>query len=73
MLNLKHKKETDKEFAHTEVYKNNKLVGYFIKNKSSLSVKNENWNFCSKSELPFFHAKTKKEMIGKLEKMAETF
>ena len=67
MLILKKKKETDKELAHTDVYKDKLFLGYFIRNKSLGAVVNENWNFVNKSNLDYFHTRTKQEMITQLE------
>lgn len=72
MITLKYKRETAKELPHTDVFHNGNYIGYIIKNGSLLAVKNENWNFCSKSELPYFHTKTKKEMIDKIKEMSKT-
>ena len=71
MLTIKHKKETDKELAHKDVYHNGLFLGYFMSNNSPCAVKDENWNFVSKSSLPSFHAKTKAELIDSLEKLVE--
>jgi hypothetical protein len=69
MLVEKKRKETEREYAHTEVYHDGKYLGYYMKNNSTLAVVNENWNFVTKSELPCFHARTKNELLESLKKM----
>lgn len=72
MLVEKKRKATDKEYAHTEVYHNGVYLGYYMKNNSGLAARvNENWNFDSKSKLPSFYARTKKELLEKLSNMAK--
>lgn len=69
-LIVKKIKETEKEYKHDELWYGNNYLGYCIKNISTLSHVDENWNFVSKSELPYFHAKTKKELFVKAEELA---
>jgi hypothetical protein len=69
MLTIKHKKETDKELAHKEVYHNELFLGYFMSNGNPFRANGENWNFTSKSSLPCFHTKTKAELIKNLESL----
>jgi len=68
-LELKYKKDTDTEFAHTEVYVGSEYLGYFLSNKSKFDSIGENWNFVSKSnKVQYFHSKTKQELINTLTK-----
>ena len=61
---FKHKKETEKDLSHTDVYLNKKYIGYIIQNNSIYSNKDENWNFVGASGYRSFYAKTKKELIN---------
>jgi hypothetical protein len=67
MLQFKKVKETDKELAHTLVYSNGKLLGYYVKDKDTTSI--ETWFFETKSHLPYFKCKTQKEVKDILNKM----
>lgn len=63
-------KKTEKTLGHTNVICKNILKGYFIKNDSSNSVVDENWNFVSDdTKFKHFHTRTKKIMVSKLNSM----
>ncbi len=67
MLVQKARKETIKDYAHTDLYFNGVYLGYVIKNNSTLAVKNENWNFVSKSnKLQHCFERTKNLLIEKI-------
>ena len=67
-LQLKSKKETDRELAHTDVYYQNSFIGYIIRNFSKYVAINENWNFVSKTRgLKMLEGRTKKELLDKVE------
>ena len=59
-------RETEKTLPHTEIYHDGSYLGYYMKNTSKFAAVNENWNFVSKSELPNFPSKTKKELLEKI-------
>lgn len=68
-LELKHQKETEKEYAHTEVWHEGIYYGYIMPNHSRFAARNENWNFTSDIfGLESFHAKTREKLLNKLEK-----
>jgi len=69
MLKFKKIRATDKEHAHTEVYWDNELLGYYMPNHSPNASVNENWNFerCSNS-VQYFWERTKKDLIKTLQK-----
>jgi len=60
---LKKKKETDKHYAHEDVYLNGNYVGYIMKNNSEYSAVHENWNFSGSQGHKSFYARTKDELI----------
>jgi hypothetical protein len=67
-IELRNKKETDYELAHTDVYNNRQFIGYLLPNKSNYAQIDENWNFVAKvQDFKSFHARTKKELLEKLE------
>lgn len=69
MLTFKNKKETENELAHTQVYQNDKYLGYFLPNKSKYTSLHEHWNFVSEcKEVQYFYADTKKELVETLNK-----
>jgi hypothetical protein len=64
LFTLVNKKETDFQLSHTDVYKGEQYLGYFLPNKSQFSAVDENWNFVSRCEcLQHFPAKSKKELL----------
>ena len=46
-LTYKKVKETDKDYAHTDVFYNEIYIGYYIRNTSKFSQVGESWNFAS--------------------------
>ncbi len=66
-LVFKKKKETEKEYPHTDVYLGEKYIGYYMRNTSKFSEVNENWNFDSKNlAYPNLRAKTRIELIDNI-------
>lgn len=64
----KHKRETERELSHTDIYFGDVFIGYIIRNKSLYRGLNENWNFVSKNDkLNNITAKTRKALISDLE------
>jgi hypothetical protein len=63
---FKHKKETERELAHTEVYVDGEYVGYVIKASlpEHLRVVDVNWHFSTKHpSYSCLRGRTKKELI----------
>ena len=71
MLEYKKIRETDKDLPHTQVLFKGHILGYFIKNTSNAAAQFEHWNFVSKSHLPSFYTKTRKEVLSNLEHIME--
>ena len=63
-LKSKPKRATDTELAHTDVYVKGEYVGYYMPNRSESDI--ENWNFVSAkgSNLDYFHANTRNELLS---------
>src|ERR1035437_10069405 len=64
MITIKRIPETDKNIVHWEIYYGKKYLGYFSRTNSEVSVKDVNWVFTTKSDLLYFVAKTKAEIIS---------
>lgn len=61
-LILKSKKETKQDFAHVQIFHNKKYLGYYTK-AGQFDEVGANWHFSTKSNLKYFWAKTKKELL----------
>jgi hypothetical protein len=72
MLIFKKKKQTDKEYAHVEVYYNDVYLGYYMKNQSGDAARvGENWNFENRNftkepTVPSMYAETKTKLLEKI-------
>ena len=71
MITTKKKPETEKEHAHVEIHYNGVYLGYCIKNSGALAVVGENYNFVSKSKLPNFYKKLKRDIFIEAERLAK--
>lgn len=71
MITIKKKKETEKELAHEEIWYNGTYLGYCIKNSGALAVVGENFNFVSKSKLPNFYRKLKRDIPTEANRLAQ--
>jgi len=64
----KYKRPTEKNYGHTEVYVDEKCVGYLIPNHSTFAVVGENYNFVGNELFKHdnFHATSRQAVLDKL-------
>lgn len=66
-ITTKHKRETEKELKHEDIFLNGEYIGYIIKDNPLVNAVLE-WHFVTSNynNIPHFAAKTRKELLIKI-------
>ena len=71
IITYKKVKSTAREHSHTNVYLNDRYIGYYMANKNGLAAtESENWNWCPyRIYVASFYTPTQQALIKKLEQL----